>query len=223
MTEKTATTNIHHLIILDESGSMQSIADQTISSFNALMQQNQSLLSENPDQEHRISFFTFNGKGIKTIVFNQMLNEPVSLSESNYRPNDNTPLWDAMGSSILKVKHLVYGKPDHHVLVTIITDGAENVSREFTGKEIKDMITTLKENNWAFAYLGTDHDIESAADEIGMHSGNRLNWDKTSIHSTVELMQEMRLSFAYRVQSKEKVDDNLVFEAVEKIKKKTGN
>jgi len=217
MNKKTTTEHIHHLLILDESGSMQSIRRQTMDTFNEIMSHNKQLISDNPDQEHRLSFFTFNGRGIKTIAFNQLLTEPFALHEGNYNPADNTPLWDAIGSSVLKVKHQIYGKPNHNVLVSILTDGAENSSKEFNGKEIKAMIEALKPHNWAFTYIGTDHDIEAAADAIGMHSGNRIHYDKSKIFSNAELFKEMRIAFSERVHKKENLDIDLMKEAAEKV------
>ena len=220
MTEQTTKQHIHHLVILDESGSMQSIRRQTMDTFNEIMSHNKQLVSDNQDQEHRLSFFTFNGRGIKTISFNQLLTEPISLNESNYNPADYTPLWDAIGTSVLKVKHQIFGKPNHNVLVSILTDGAENASKEFSGKEIKVMIESLKPHNWAFTYLGTDHDIEAAADAIGMHSGNRIHYNKSEIFSTAELYKEMRTTFSERVHKKGNLDVDLMKEAAEKVKDK---
>lgn len=220
MNKQNTTEHIHHLIILDESGSMQSIRRQTMDTFNEMMSHNEQLIAENPDQEHRLSFFTFNGKGIKTVTFNQLLTEPITLNESNYFPADNTPLWDAIGSAVLKVKHQIYGKPNHNVMVSILTDGAENASKEFSGKEIKAMIESLKPHNWAFTYLGTDHDIEAAADTLGMHSGNRSHFDKNEIFSTAKLYKEMRNTFSERVHKKEYLDADLMKEAHEKMRNK---
>ncbi len=220
MNNEKITEHIHHLIILDESGSMSSIRRQTMDTFNEIMSHNNQLIADNPDQEHRLSFFTFNGSGVKTIVFNQLLAEPFTLHEGNYNPANNTPLWDAIGSSVLKVKHQIYGKPNHNVLVSILTDGEENASKEFTGKEIKTLIESLKPHNWAFAYIGTDHNVEAAADVIGMHRGNRINYNKTDIFSNAPLINEMRIAFADRVHKKMDLDADLMKEATEKLEQK---
>jgi len=217
MTPDTTKPLVHHLIILDESGSMSSVREQTIRAFNELMAKNDSLVAEYPDQEHRLTFVTFNTAGIRTVCFDIPLNEPIRLSPETYVPDHSTPLWDAMGSSVLKVKHHIYGHPDHKVLVTVITDGMENASREFSGKEIKMMIEGLREKNWVFTYLGADHDVDSVADGIGIHSGNRLNWDKNRPQHSWESIHQMRTHFATRLRGKEKLEEDLMKKALEEM------
>ena len=78
----------------------------------------------------------------------------------------------------------------------------------------------LEPHNWAFTYLGTDHDIEAAADAIGMHSGNRIHYNKSEIFSTAELYKEMRTTFSERVHKKGNLDVDLMKEAAEKVKDK---
>ena len=51
-----------------------------------------------------------------------------------------------------------------HVLVTIITDGEENSSEEWTLKMIRTMIEKLKKQSWTFTLIGTDNlDVETMA------------------------------------------------------------
>lgn len=220
MKNATPKTTIHHLMILDESGSMSSIRTQTIAAFNELMSHNKNLIADNPDQKHYLSFFTFNGRGIRTVCFAQPLSEIVLLNKDNYKPVDNTPLYDAMGSAILKMKHEIFGKPDIHVLVTIFTDGMENASHEFSGNEIKKMVEEFKAQGWAFTYLGTDHDIHAAADSIAFGKGARIHWEKNNVAETVNLMQHARYVHSMRVREDANAYDNLLEEAEKQMKEK---
>ena len=55
------------------------------------------------------------------------------------------------------------------VLVTIITDGEENCSEEYSLKMIKNLIEKLKKQNWTFTFIGTDDlDVESIALDMGI-------------------------------------------------------
>lgn len=218
MKHSTTKTTIHHLMILDESGSMSSIRTQTIAAFNELMSHNKNLIADNPDQDHFLSFFTFNGRGIRTVCFAQPLSEIVLLNEENYKPDDNTPLYDAMGSAILKMKHEIFEKPDTHVLVTIFTDGMENASREFSGKEIKKMVEEFKAQGWAFTYLGTDHDIHAAADSIAFGKGARIYWEKNNVSEAVNLMQHARYAHSMRVREDANEYEDLLTEAEKRMK-----
>ena len=67
---------------------------------------------------------------------------------------------------------------DAAVLVTIITDGEENVSVEWTGPAIKKLIDERKEEGWMFSYIGADHDVETVAASISIT--NTVVWTKTT-------------------------------------------
>ena len=79
-----------------------------------------------------------------------------------YCPGGGTPLYDAIGKGISKVNAQI--EEGDHVLVTIITDGEENSSEEWTLKMIRTMIEKLKKQNWTFTLIGTDNlDVETMA------------------------------------------------------------
>ncbi|MBS1659139.1 MAG: VWA domain-containing protein [Bacteroidetes bacterium] len=212
--------HIHHLVILDESGSMGTIRQKTIDTFNELMSGNDSLVAENPDQEHRITFVTFNGDGIREVFFNAPLNNDLRLTKETYQPRHSTPLFDAMGSSILKVKHLLYGVPNHAVNVTILTDGMENASREFTGKEIKRMVEDLKCRNWAFVYYGTDQDVDAVADQIGISRTNREYYGKEEITTLTKQMMDTRKTVSDKIRRGQNPDADLLSDAKQAYEKK---
>ncbi|MEO6682121.1 MAG: hypothetical protein ABIN48_04785 [Ginsengibacter sp.] len=60
---------VHNLIILDESGSMQSIKTTIIQGFNEIVQTVKGIEKEFPEQEHFISLLSFNGFGNKLLHF----------------------------------------------------------------------------------------------------------------------------------------------------------
>jgi hypothetical protein len=63
--------NIYNLIILDESGSMESIKPFIISGFNELVQGTKKIQEESPEQQHLISLVSFNTGGIKYLLWNE--------------------------------------------------------------------------------------------------------------------------------------------------------
>ena len=128
---------VYNLIILDESGSMQSIKSATISGFNEVVQTVKGVEKQFPEQEHIISLVTFNGLGVKTLLFNELASKLDEITEDQYHPASMTPLYDAMGFSLTKLKALLEDQKDYNVLVTILTDGEENSSKEYDGKAIK--------------------------------------------------------------------------------------
>lgn len=167
---------VHNLIILDESGSMASIKELIISGFNELVQTIKGIGKDFPEQEHFISFVTFNGMGQKILHFMEPAAKLEMIDGSKYQPNYSTPLYDAMGYSMTKLNHALDKQTDYNVLVTVLTDGEENASKEYNGAAIKKMVEELKQSGWTFTYTGTDHDVESFAVNISIN--NVMNFKK---------------------------------------------
>lgn len=91
---------VHNLIILDESGSMEGIKQPVMAGFNELVQTIQGVEKRFPEQEHFISLISFNGAGRKKLLWKQPVADLNHINTDNYQPNENTPLFDAMGYSI---------------------------------------------------------------------------------------------------------------------------
>lgn len=169
---------IHNLIILDESGSMESIKSQVISGFNETVQTIKGSKKLFPEQEQFITVVSFNGLGNKLLHYNDEVKNLKQLNDHLYNPDAMTPLFDAIGFAINKMKKVLKHQKDSNVLVTIFTDGEENASREYTGNQVKTMIEKLKNENWTFTYIGTDHDVEKIA--INLSITNTLSFEKNS-------------------------------------------
>lgn len=167
---------VHNLIILDESGSMEGIKSVIIQGFNELVQTIQGIEQKFHEQEHFISFVSFNGLGIKQLHFIEPAGKLKKIDCRSYKPDASTPLFDAMGYSIAKLKQALEDKSDYNVLVTVLTDGEENASREFSGYDIKSLVEELKRNKWTFTYIGTDHDVEKIA--LSLSIDNTMVFDK---------------------------------------------
>ena len=153
-------TRIFNLIIIDESGSMQSIKHETINSVNETIQTIRAAEKMHTDQEHHVSLVTFNSD-VKVINDCVAVADVKELTDETYQPDCCTALYDAMGLSINALrKHVA---PGDKVLVTIVTDGYENASREWNGKAIKALVEQMRGQGWTFAYIGANHDVESVA------------------------------------------------------------
>ncbi len=194
---------VHNLIILDESGSMLSISESIIRGFNELVQTTKGLEKSFPDQAHFISFVTFNGLGQKLIHFAEPVSKLEMIDDSKYRPDSLTPLFDAMGFSIGKLRKILEDDKDYHVLVTILTDGEENASKEFSGAAIKKMINELKLRNWTFTYIGTDHDVDGFAVSISIQNSVKFDRDESAINHMFLNEQQARFRFCKKIRNNE--------------------
>ena len=158
-------TRIFNLIIIDESGSMEVIKQQAINSVNETIQTIRAAQERNENQEHYITLVSFNDR-VKTINDCAAIDKVQELTAESYQPDCWTALYDAMGMSLnaLRAKVADIDK----VLVTIVTDGYENASREYSGKAIKALVEELKAKGWVFAYIGANHDVEAVAASISI-------------------------------------------------------
>lgn len=158
-------TQIFNLIILDESGSMYSIMDATINNVNETVQTIRQAQRKHPEQQHFVTLITFNDD-VKSVYECVPVYGVSELTEETYRPDCCTALYDAMGISLNALRKKV--TKDDKVLVTVITDGCENASREYNAHAISQLVDELKDEGWVFAYIGANHDVFSAAGAISI-------------------------------------------------------
>jgi uncharacterized protein YegL len=173
-------TRIHNLIILDESGSMESIKRAAINGMNETVQSIRDAQKKHDDQEHIVSLVSFNSSEIKGIYDCVPVAEVKELTDKEYVPDCCTPLYDAMGLSLNHLRAKV--NDEDKVLVTIITDGEENSSSEYNSAAIKALVDSLKEKGWVFAYIGANQDVLKVAQTISVT--NVMNFSSTDFGTT---------------------------------------
>lgn len=191
---------IHNLIVLDESGSMYPIKGQIISGFNEVLQTIRHSEKTFKNQEHVVSLISFNGIGIKDLYFGKSASEVEDIDYSFYQPDATTPLLDALGYAIMKVKADL-PEENYKVMVTILTDGMENASTEYSWGTIQKMIAELTENHWTFTYIGTDHDIEKVA--VNLSISNTMFFDKTEVGIAEMFLAEKEMRYAFYKKAEE--------------------
>lgn len=199
---------VHNLIILDESGSMSDIKSTIISGFNELVQSVKGIEKQFPNQEHLITLVSFNNLDNKLLHFIDPIKKLDAINESTYNPASMTPLFDAMGYSISKLKQYLEGKENYSVLVTILTDGEENASKEYTGIEIKNLVDKLKLQNWTFTYIGADHDVEKMASSINIYNTMSFNKNDTDIKKMFSRELSSRVRFSLDINNKKDSDND---------------
>ena len=168
-------TRIFNLLILDESGSMSSIEKQAVDSVNETLQSVRSAQKTYENQEHYVSFVTFNSEGIKLVLDRVDAKSVEDITPAQFNPACSTPLYDAIGQSVTKLKKSV--ADNDKVLVTIITDGYENASKEYNQTSIKALTEKLEKVGWTFTYIGANQDAAAVSSSLGIK--NALNFEAT--------------------------------------------
>jgi len=202
------THNVFNLIILDESGSMESIKNTIISGFNEVVQTVKGVAKEYSEQAHFITLVTFNSLHTKTLLENEKVEKLNLINASDYNPTAGTPLFDAMGNSISQLRKITQTHSDYNVLVTILTDGEENSSKEYTGATIKKMVEELKSENWTFTYIGANHDVEAFAASISINNTMKFEANEQDIKKMFSKEKASRMSYSSKIRNKEDTGSN---------------
>ena len=190
---------VYNVIILDKSGSMSSIARQAIDGVNETIGSIRSAQEKNPDQKHMVTLVAFCGCEMKVIYDNVPVAEAKTLTDKDYRPCCMTPLYDAVGSTITRIHSLKSSDDNSLALVTIITDGYENASREFTLTALKSLIDSYKEQGWQFTYIGADHDVERVAYTLNIDHSMQFDKDEEGTIAMFAKERKSRLRWMERM------------------------
>lgn len=155
------------VFILDQSGSMQRLAGDTIGGFNSLI--------EKQKKEPGACYVTtvLFDTAFRTLHDRVPLEKVEPMTGRDYVPGGCTALLDAVGNTIRHIAGIhKYARPEdvpEKTLIVITTDGMENASRHFSRAEIKRMIAHEQEKyGWQFLFLGANIDAFDAADRIGI-------------------------------------------------------
>ena len=159
----------HISVILDRTGSMESIRDDTIGGFNAFLDE-----QKKQPGSATLTLVQFDSQDSYEVIHNfKPLSEIPPLTRSTYVPRASTPLLDAMGRGIDDLEKRIADLPDEarpsKVIVAIVTDGHENASHEFKREQIEKMIKEKTEKErWQFKFLSADLAAINDARSIGI-------------------------------------------------------
>lgn len=169
-------TTVFNLIVLDESGSMSHLTEQTISGCNETINVAKSQAEKNADVFRSLmSVYAFQDGGpVKSryIMKNDNAVTARHITGEDYRPWGNTPLLDAVGDTLTELKTVVATHEDATGVITIITDGMENSSTRYSWKEVANLISQFKEMGWTINLIGANIDVDEMAKR--MNIDNRM-------------------------------------------------
>lgn len=184
-------TKVYNVIIMDRSGSMWSIQKSAIMGFNEVLGGVKGAAEKYAEtQEQLITLVLFDSNSIDEMYWNANPAGAKILTEETYVPGAATPLYDAMGRTLTKLERELRGDTNHQVLVTVITDGLENSSSEYSGESIKSLVEHLKKEGWSFAYMGTDHDVYGVS--VNLSITNVIQFQKNEAETFKSFQKERR-------------------------------
>lgn len=150
--------------LLDETGSMQSIKDDTIGGFNAYLK----TLQEG-DGETLFSLVSFNSSHTRKRYVAEPIKDVEPLSDRTYQPQAMTPLIDAAVKIIKATDEAVRARGNEvDVVVVMQTDGMENVSVEYKSADLALLVKEKEAAGWQFVFLGAGMDAFQAARDAGL-------------------------------------------------------
>lgn len=178
---------IYNLIIVDESGSMSHLREATLSGINEIIGTIRSAQEEYAStQKHTLTLVTFNTKADKPDVRTMIGNMPISEVKefSDYMPRGCTPLYDAMGLSLTTLHSQIGDDCDATAVVTVLTDGLENTSKEWNAEGLRRLIEQLKEKGWSFSYMGSAHNVKAVTDLLAIENVVEFSHDQHGASNT---------------------------------------
>ncbi len=170
----------HITVILDRTGSMESIRDDTIGGFNAFLTAQQ----EAEAGRATLSLVQFDSRDPYEVIHHfAPLAEIPPLTRETFVPRATTPLLDALGRGMndLESRLTALAERPSRVVFVVITDGMENASREFSKAQVAQMIRAKqKMYDWQFVFLSADIDAVHEAEYLGVATAAAMSFDRSA-------------------------------------------
>jgi uncharacterized protein YegL len=159
--------------VLDRSGSMKEHREAAVSAVNSFVREQRALPGE-----VKMKLVIFDD--FYEIAFDKDLRDVREYTQADFQPRGRTALYDAqcrtideLGAELAALPE--YARPEKVIVVTM-TDGEENCS-EYKLSDVNKRIKTQETQfNWAFAYLGANHDAVKEGIAMGMHRGQTMSY-----------------------------------------------
>lgn len=196
--EAATTSALYNLIILDESGSMSGVTKQTISGCNETLNGIRALAKDNSKQKQYVSVFCFDTSNSRYLFENKPIEDVKDLTSKDYSPNACTPLYDAIGYTVNRLKSIATST-DSIAKVTIITDGYENASKQWSHASIVTLIESLKNKGWLFTFIGANIDVEKTSRSLGIDSYMEFKQTDAGMKEMFDCERRSQMAYAKKM------------------------
>lgn len=162
------------VLIVDKSGSMCGMEDDTIGGINALL------------KKHReggvptlVTLVLFDHE-VQVLANRRSIDQVPCLTDASYQPGGCTALLDAVGTSISHMRQVQACQPAGYeaanLVFVITTDGLENASSHYGYSQVKSMIGAVEEEGWTFMFLGANMDAAAEAGRLGIDAQSAASY-----------------------------------------------
>ena len=170
---------IELVFVLDESGSMWALTDDTINNYNKLLEERR--------KEGNCIVYTIVFNDHRKVIHDRISIDKVKeITTEDYIAGGTTALYDAVGATIDEIGRALNNTPEEErpekVMFVIITDGEENASVEYSQKDVLERVRYQKEKySWDFSFIGANIDAKKAANDIGISLEDAFSYSNNSI------------------------------------------
>lgn len=168
------------VFVLDRSGSMHGLENDTIGGFNSMIEK-----QKKEDGEAYVSAVLFDD--MQEVLYDRVdIHKVEPMTESQYYVRGCTALLDALGCAIHHIGNVhKYAREEdvpEKTIFVITTDGMENASRSYSLEKVRHMVERQKEKyHWEFLFLGANIDAVKEAGRFGIHASRAANYVHDSV------------------------------------------
>lgn len=180
------------VMILDRSGSMSGLEEDTIGGFNSMIRQ-----QKKEEGEALVTVVLFDDQD-EVLYDRTEIGKVEPMTDQQYYVRGCTALLDALGGAIHHISQVhKYAREEdvpEKTLFIITTDGMENASRRYTYEKVRQMVEHEKEKyHWEFMFLGANIDAIEVAGRFGVAPNRAVRYenDKEGVNLNYAVMSDM--------------------------------
>ena len=172
------------VFILDRSGSMAGLEDDTVGGFNAMVEKQR----KEPGEALLTAVLFSNDSEV--IYDRADIRNVEPMTDRQYQVGGCTALLDAIGGAVHHIANIhKYAREEDRpgkTVFVITTDGLENASRRYTYADVQKMVQHEQEKyGWEFLFLGANMDAISAAHSFGIRADRAARYSCDSVGTEV--------------------------------------
>ena len=200
------------VFILDRSGSMGGLENDTIGGFNSMIEK-----QKKQEGEAYVTTVLFDGD-VETLHDRIPVCEVAPLTEKDYYVRGCTALLDAIGMTVEHIEkvHRYQRREDvpENTVFVITTDGLENASRKFDSATVKKLIEKKKADGWEFLFIGANIDAVETAAKVGIGADRAVNYHADACGTAVlfdtvsEAIEDVRSRKPLKATWKKKINED---------------